>query len=53
VDFLLSLVVQSSMSTIQAESLAGPLAMLLCGLLAGFAGWRLTDRLIAWRQDAD
>jgi hypothetical protein len=50
---LLSLVLQSAMLTMRAGSLVAPVLMLLCGVLAGCAGWRLTDRLIAWRQDAD
>jgi membrane associated rhomboid family serine protease len=53
VAFLLSMVVQSSMSTTQAGSLAVSVLTVLCGLLAGYAGWWLTDRLIAWRQDTD
>ena len=50
---LLSLALQSALLTLRAGSLAGPVLMVLCGVLAGCAGWRLTDRLIAWRQDAD
>ncbi|MGH3390728.1 MAG: hypothetical protein ACRDOO_17825 [Actinomadura sp.] len=52
-EILLSLVLQSSMSTSQAGSLAGPVLSILIGLLAGCGGWWLTDRLIAWRQNAD
>jgi hypothetical protein len=34
-------------------SLAVPLVTVLGALGAGYAGWQLTDRLIAWREDAD
>jgi uncharacterized membrane protein YadS len=53
VEILLTLILQSSMSTTQAGSLAGPVLAILIGVLAGYVGWVLTDRLIAWREDAD
>jgi hypothetical protein len=53
VDILASLVLLTVTSTSRMGSLAVPVLAVLGALLAGYAGWQLTDRLIAWRQDAD
>ncbi|MBC6456887.1 hypothetical protein [Actinomadura sp. HBU206391] len=52
-DILVSFVLWTVTSTSRVGPLAGPVLAVLGALLAGYAGWQLTDRLIAWRQDAD
>jgi hypothetical protein len=53
IDALLNLFVQSSLFMTQAQSLLGLAAVVLGGVLASYATWHLTDRLIAWQQNAD
>lgn len=50
---LVGLVMLTSMTVMRAGAVAAPVLSVLGAVLAGYAGWHLTDRLIAWRQNAD
>ncbi|GLW65738.1 hypothetical protein Arub01_39820 [Actinomadura rubrobrunea] len=56
-DFLVSLlagmIVQTTSLFLEARQLIGLAAATLAAVLAAQLGWHGTDRLIAWRGDAD
>ena len=52
-DGLLDLLVRGTTFVHHALALLGTIAAVLGGLLAAYASWQLTDRLIAWRERAD
>jgi uncharacterized membrane protein len=53
IDAILDLLLWSTAFTSHAVALLGTIAMVLGGLLAAYASWHLTDRVIAWRERAD
>jgi hypothetical protein len=50
---LLAVLVRSVVFVHHAVALLGTIAAVAGGLLAAYASWRLTDRVIAWRERAD
>jgi hypothetical protein len=52
-DAILDLLVRSAMFMYHAWALLDTIAMVVGGLLAAFASWHLTDRVIAWRERAE
>ncbi|MGI8328638.1 hypothetical protein ACRYCC_01665 [Actinomadura scrupuli] len=49
-EILLAYVLQTSTSLNQVRPLIGLAAGILAAILASYASWHVTDRLIAWRQ---
>ncbi|GAA2085874.1 hypothetical protein [Actinomadura alba] len=52
-DILVSFVLLTVTGVSRVGPLAAPVLAVLAALVAGYVGWQLTDRLIAWREDAD
>jgi hypothetical protein len=50
---LLAVLIRSVTFVHHAVALLGTTAAVLGGLLAAYASWQLTDRVIAWRERAD
>ncbi|HEX6468157.1 MAG TPA: hypothetical protein VF069_03605 [Streptosporangiaceae bacterium] len=50
---LLAVLLRSVVFVHHALALLGTFVAVLGGLLAAYASWRLTDRVIAWRERAD
>jgi hypothetical protein len=53
VDAMLNLLAQSSSFMTHFASLLGVVGAVLGAVLASYASWHLTDRLLAWRQRAN
>ena len=52
-EIVVNLAMLGALSVSRAGELAASLAAVLIALGAGYVGWGLTDRLMAWRQNAD
>lgn len=49
----LAVLVRSHALTTEARPLIGLVAAVLAAVLASYASWHLTDRVVAWRRGAD
>jgi uncharacterized membrane protein YvlD (DUF360 family) len=47
------MLMRSAIFTADIRSLVGIAAAALAAILAGYASWHLTDRILSWRQRAD